>query len=124
MPGRRTHMLAGATAGVVVYGVAKHFKKEEWTLGGVLIALVWGILGGMLPDVLEPAINSHHRQFFHSLLVAGIAYWGRDKLYQMLNLTSEQIEACNFLLVGYASHLVLDSTTPRCIPLGGKICIK
>ena len=123
MPGRRTHMLAGETAGVVVYGVIKRLKKEEWTLGGVLIAIVYGTLGGMLPDILEPAISSHHRQFCHSLLIAGIAYWGRDKFYKVLNLTFEQTEACNSFLIGYASHLVLDSATPRSIPLGGKICI-
>jgi membrane-bound metal-dependent hydrolase YbcI (DUF457 family) len=74
---------------VVVYGVVKHLKKDEWTLEGMLIAIVWGTWGGMLPDILEPAISSHHRQFCHSLLIAGIAYFGRDKFYKMLNLTSE-----------------------------------
>lgn len=117
MPGRTTHVVAGVSAGIMVYGVVKYIKQEEWTLRGAICSATLGALGGMLPDMLEPATNPNHRQFFHSLLFGAVLFFGRDKLYEILGLNVQQKALCNSLLAGYSSHLVLDGITPKSLPL-------
>jgi len=114
-------------------------------LGGA----IGGWVGGMAPDVLEPATSGHHRDFAHSVaggalflnpsLFALATQW-REKGEALENAASAMDDAVpereNLLfrafalhfaagalvgfLAGYVSHLVLDATTPRGIPLLGQ----
>lgn len=78
-----------------------------------------GIVGAKLPDILEPAIHSHHRAFFHSLVVAGGVAWAIRKILAWPRETPGQrlvrATALGFA-VGYVSHLALDALTPRGLP--------
>ncbi len=66
MPNRRTHALvAVAASGLVGYLVSDGLPDEARvtiTLG----AVCGGLVGGLAPDVLEPAIHPWHRSVFHS----------------------------------------------------------
>lgn len=85
------------------------------------VAMVLGaVLGAKLPDILEPAVHSHHRAFFHSIAFAGGLIWAVKKLREWEPTTAEHRllkAACLGALVGYGSHLALDATTPRSLPL-------
>jgi len=66
MPDGKTHKLVGAETGAlyVAYG-AKEEDGSNWCVevaGGIF----GGFLGGMCPDLLEPAISSWHRGAAHS----------------------------------------------------------
>jgi hypothetical protein len=71
MAGRREHDVAGAIAGFVsaLVTAPKSANAAELAmelLGGVL----GGRVGSRIPDVLEPAIHSHHRDVCHGLTFA------------------------------------------------------
>ena len=71
MPGRRTHRALGAAVSV---GIAMTQWDEFPEIGKLLYALgagTGGTVGGVLPDVLEPALHSYHRDVFHSLFTGG-----------------------------------------------------
>ena len=77
-----------------------------------------------LPDLIEPAINPHHRQFFHSALFGGLVTAAGVKLYQWQPEDEWEDVLRQVLLVGcgaYVIHLLADSLTPRGLPLLGKV---
>jgi membrane-bound metal-dependent hydrolase YbcI (DUF457 family) len=86
----------------------------------LLVASTVGLAGGLLADLLEPASNPNHRKFAHSILVAiGLVMligliW-RNSIFN----SEEHSLALGGLIVAYLSHLMLDSTTPKGIPLVG-----
>lgn len=67
----KTHRLVGAGTGAVFAGFrANEQKAHQWwaeVAGGAL----GGYVGGLLPDVIEPAISSWHRDVAHSWTVGG-----------------------------------------------------
>jgi len=102
-----------------VAAILQECPKDERLVLGLALA-GGGILGAKLPDVLEPAIHSHHRAFCHSLVVLGGAAWAIFKILEWPRDTPGQrlLRATTLgVLLGYCSHLVLDSGTPRSIPL-------
>jgi hypothetical protein len=66
MPNRRTHKLVGAASGAVYAGYrAKDQSGPNWwseVAGGA----IGGFFGGLLPDAVEPATSSWHRDLAHS----------------------------------------------------------
>ncbi len=106
-------------------------------------------MGGILPDVLEPATSPHHRQLAHSLVVGGSLAVAKVAEMQAScrSLSSEATQRASVLPVGsperrdaeflalfwrfvagfliglatgYASHLALDACTPQGLPLLGR----
>jgi inner membrane protein len=77
-----------------------------------------------LPDLLEPATNPHHRQFFHGVLFAvGLGY-GLYKLYEFKpeSALGEWLRVAGLIAGGaYLIHLALDATTKRSLPLVGRL---
>lgn len=71
---------------------------------------------GILPDMLEPAKNPHHRQVFHSLALLS-SFLLKDKAYEKLLLNGQQRVSFDIALGGYTSHLFLDFLTPRSLPI-------
>lgn len=67
----KTHRIVGAVAGVGTTIACRHFERRDLRLFEVVGAGFGGVLGGMLPDVLEPATSSYHRQFAHSAAATG-----------------------------------------------------
>ncbi len=118
-----THSIVGGLSGLAVslcdtddYGRSTH--------NPVLTTAV-GTFFGKLPDILEPALkNPHHRQFCHSVTVLVTLGYGLKKVYEWKPKDDvEGVFRCLALCagVGYISHLLLDASTPRSLPLLGKL---
>ena len=73
---------------------------------------------GALPDIIEPADNPNHRALFHSLACAGLLTYGAfGKLTAVL--WPENKHAIRIATLSYLSHLLLDSETPKGLPMIG-----
>lgn len=111
---------AALTAGLVLHADARaRGQTTAWPIAGAGLAA----LATKLPDILEPAVNPHHRQFFHSLAFAGLLIAGGKKLYDWQPETDEGRFWRKAGLIGpgaYLCHLALDATTPRSLPLLGR----
>lgn len=117
----KTHIEVGALTGLAIALVD---NKKHKMIHNPLIAPSLGALFGKLPDIIEPALHPHHRQFFHSKLVFAATTYGLYKTYHWEVQTSfEKITRGLLLIAGcaYLSHLVCDSMTPRGLPLIGKL---
>jgi membrane-bound metal-dependent hydrolase YbcI (DUF457 family) len=117
-----THRLvAAATIGAAMV-LAEREEQEKSAQPFVGAVLAAGLTN--LPDVIEPATNPHHRQFFHSLAFAGLLGLGTWKVYNW-EPNHPLDKALRFaLLVGAASymvHLVLDAGTAKSLPLVGQL---
>ena len=146
MPRRPTHLAIGGASGVVTGVLTCGLLPKEHQLLHVAFAGIGGTLGGLAPDVLEPAICPNHRSLFHSLAAAGgvgaagFAEWQADcyraasacderARYAPLGSSersNEEIKAFLWralaglivgFLAGYASHLILDAATPKSLPI-------
>ena len=72
MPNRATHEAVGAASGAAfallrVGGDAPTLQAVAEVLGGAL----GGWMGGVIPDVLEPATTPNHRELAHSIAAGG-----------------------------------------------------
>lgn len=89
-----THRMVGLATGA---GYAAFQAKEQPGIGLVMEMLgggVGGFWGGRLPDDLEPAISSWHRDSAHSVSVgAGIVAAMRTKVPAWQDFCREQAEA-------------------------------
>lgn len=70
-----------------------------------------------LVEFLEPALHPNHRKFFHSLTILGALGYGDYKVMSNPSLTDEDKLAILVSSAGYASHLAIDATTPKFLPL-------
>lgn len=102
---------------------ARWQPEEHWSKHPLVAACI-GAGCGTLPDLLEPATNPNHRQFFHSVaftvVLGGVAY----KVYHWQPETEgEQILRRVLLIAGcaYFVHLLADATTPKSLPLLGRV---
>jgi len=66
MPGHRVHQVLGVSAAGTVALARSDGLPDVGTVIYCLSALVGGSVGAALPDTLEPAAHSHHRDVFHS----------------------------------------------------------
>lgn len=109
--------LAGAAVDCLIQWEAMSANPEtKFDVGELLLCAVGAGIAGLVPDLLEPAANPNHRGVCHSV-AAGVAVSltlsgrhteGLPKLMRLLMLMGA---------VGYGSHLLADSTTPRSIRL-------
>jgi membrane-bound metal-dependent hydrolase YbcI (DUF457 family) len=120
---RATHQWAGAVAGLLAVTTDRNDACSP--LHHPMAAMVLGSIAGTLPDMIEPAIgNPHHRQFFHSVTIGTALVWGASRVYQWQPESDAEKVVRVALLVGgaaYLSHLLLDSSTPRSLPLLGHL---
>lgn len=76
-----------------------------------------------MPDLLEPAVNPNHRQFFHSIVFAFLVGVLMRELYRWQPETEVGQIGRRLLLLAagtYLVHLAMDSTTSKSLPLIGK----
>jgi len=122
MANDHTHQFIGGLSALAVMTADK--KENRTVLHNPLVALASGALLGKLLDVIEPANNPHHRQFFHScLFLTGVAY-GVKQVWDMKPETEVgRLARPAALITGgtYISHLLADAITPRSLPLIGKL---
>lgn len=122
MANSKTHAIVGGLSGlaVSVFDADDH----ERTAQNPILATAVGTFFGKLPDVLEPALRDpHHRQFCHSVTVLVALGYGLKKTYEWKPQDNmEGVLRCLMLCAGagYISHLLLDATTSRSLPLFGK----
>jgi membrane-bound metal-dependent hydrolase YbcI (DUF457 family) len=74
MPNKSTHRKAGAISGTFLAAVRASGQRDESVVLESLGGCIGGVVGGGLPDWLEPATWPGHRSFFHSLTAGGVAY--------------------------------------------------
>ena len=146
MPNRKVHATVGAIAGFSSL-VFTPPRCQTASLAVPLGRTVGGLLGGCLPDLLEPASTPRHREVCHSASAGSVAGLSLDTIRRLescclgqakrfaaaasrepdpwkqavLVLASWAAEFIGSFLVGvavgYASHLVLDLFTPAGLPL-------
>lgn len=122
MPNKLAHcaVAAAVTGAVILNADVRNGRQTIAPIGGAALAA----LCTNLPDKLEPAIHSHHRQFFHSIAFASLVSYGMYKAYEW-NPESDLDKLMRFCILvagsGILIHLVMDSATPRSIPLLGKL---
>lgn len=112
MPSRKAHAWLGAVGSVATYILECNRRGQQPQIEEVLASAIGGGVTGIAPDVVEPATNPNHREFFHS----GILGLGLGKGVQEidgLNLTEKQKAMARALAIGYLSHLAADATTPK-----------
>ena len=86
------------------------FELALFTAGGATIAT--------LPDILEPATNPNHRALFHSLACGGAVTYGAFGKHTK-NLSPDAKHALRVAALSYLSHLLMDSNTPKGLPVVG-----
>lgn len=121
MPNAKTHILVGAGVGLTA---ALLDKKKHPASHNIAVAPVVGAFMGKLPDILEPALHPNHRQFFHGVTVLTALSAGLLKAYRWSPEEPFERILRGLMLIGggaYLSHLLLDMTTPKGLPLVGKL---
>ncbi len=130
MPNLKTHLKVGASLGCIagiVCGLDSQNRKMrenpeasfDWKelLLHSLYGTAAGVIGGVLPDVLEPALHSHHRKICHGMGALALSTIGATRAGKHPGLNPHLKTAAIAGCIGYGSHLVLDASTPRGIPL-------
>lgn len=121
MPNAKTHILVGAGVSVAA---ALLDKNKHPVSHHIAVAPLLGAFMGKLPDILEPALHPNHRQFFHGFAVLAAVSAGLVKAYQWSPEEPLEKFVRGLTLVGgvaYLSHLLCDASTPKGLPLIGKI---
>lgn len=116
MSDRTTHQLLGALIGVSSYLAYKKSMNEPPDIGGAVGSAAAGALISSLPDEIEPATSSDHREFFHSeaLFILTLA-WAKA-IWENPNLDRRQKHVLLTVIAAYDGHLLQDSTTPAGLP--------
>jgi len=121
MANEKTHAIVGGLAGL---GMSLCDKSKGLDRSNPLLAAAVGTAFGKLPDILEPALHPHHRQFCHSFVMLLSIGYGMKRAYEWEPKDNiDKFLRCIALCAGagYISHLVLDASTPRSLPLIGKL---
>ena len=120
MANASTHRL-GAAAAVGLINLIHELRNEEKVHPGrPLLAAALAAMAATLPDLIEPATNPHHRQFFHSLACAVLMGYGAYRLCQWEPQEDWQkmLRFCSLVVGGaYLVHLTMDACTPSSLPL-------
>lgn len=120
MNGKAHRVIGGATG--FAYSILLHQEKlkedpeAEFDVGSAIVYTTLGVLGGSLPDILEPATSPNHRGLFHSLAFGGVVmalvYGEHSEKWD-----PETRKLARTLAKAYLSHLAADLTTPKGLPL-------
>ncbi len=117
MPDATTHR-AGAALAMTLLSVLTE-KQDTPNVGQYTCASSLAYLLGTLPDLIEPASNPNHRQFFHSWICLALVGYGTYKAYRWQPETKLHKLVKGLLITGgiaYSTHLLMDSTTPKGLP--------
>lgn len=148
MPRKNEHIGIALFAQLAVEVLKPSTLEGDDRFWDVVGACLGASFGGVLPDILEPALSPNHRQFAHGIIpAAAAAHFGKgahcegcDSLYiwaqqaplLLVGVGTPPDSAPRWLRfaiagffrgvpVGYLSHLVADFGTPCCLPLVGRL---
>jgi hypothetical protein len=97
MPGRKTHQLVGATAGVAFAAVEAKNQPSQHMCIEMIGGGFGGYAAGMLPDWLEPAICSWHRGICHSATAGAAVLYARATLAQWAQICRQNADRCRMV---------------------------
>lgn len=118
---RKSHRIIGM---LLFFTIIYNFALKGITIDYLLmpIMLLVTVYGSILPDILEPSRNQHHRRFFHSLILLAILVMFIANVYKDLNsgeVNNTKVLFAFFICSGYASHLLIDLLTYKGLPVTG-----
>ena len=133
MPNGNVHNTAGAILGPIAYIFIKDkpTTNEDYDIGELLLSTCISTCTARIPDILEPAINPNHRDFFHSIVFGGLLGYAGYKIWEdlqerrrkrkLLNIDKMELieigEIFFLILIGSVLlHLILDAFTPKGLP--------
>jgi len=119
MPNATAHR-SGAAITVTLVSICNELDKEQADFVKPVANAALAALLGTLPDIIEPAVNPNHRQFFHSVTALGLIGYGSYKLWKWEPENDLDKFIKTLALIGcgsYMTHLLMDSTTPKSLPL-------
>lgn len=119
MANGKTHLLVGASVGATV---AMLDNKKHPISHNLISASTLRAVMGKLPDLIEPASNPNHRQFFHSITTFTLLSTALIKTYKWSPETPLETLIRGAILISgtaYLSHLVFDAITPKGLPFIG-----
>jgi len=121
MPNRQHHVGQGAAVGAVA-AVAQYLSEVGSNankqfdfgelLGRGLLGYGFGVIGGVLPDLLEPAYLPNHRKFAHSFTAGSALIYGAVKSHDDGVHPAVRLIVLP-LVAGYTKHLLDDAEIPK-----------
>lgn len=146
MPNRHTHLGVGVGTGALAAGYRARTEPIRHLVAELVGGAIGGGVGGVTPDILEPATSPNHRDVAHSVAAGAVIVWmgvanwqaycrNRACLSDQLACRTEihpdvrasaELRAVLWRMLagaivgfaaGYLSHLALDATTAKRIPL-------
>jgi|SRR5579863_293195 len=116
MANAKEHAMIGAGVGALGWFLYCKVVDRPIKFGELVAAGGVGMVGRLLPDLLEPALHPNHRQFFHSLAASALLVKANHHLWQSRLVPAEARGAVHLLSLGYLSHLAADGQTPKGLP--------
>ena len=128
MSNRSDREVAGALAGAIAALCTSQAKSPWEALLHAAVGAAGGFAGSGFADAMKPATSPNHRSLCHGLAANGLAaYAGLPALLRWrLETTGDEntneasrlaSAAAVGAAAGHASHLALDATTPRGLPV-------
>ncbi|MHA2358002.1 MAG: metal-dependent hydrolase [Candidatus Heimdallarchaeaceae archaeon] len=118
MSRRLTHIVGGLVFSLPLVGLVYYLFTDEFDflrLTGILtVSFVFAFAGSILPDIIERPRKPDHRRFFHSWFMLAVIFIAAFFVCFLIIPRYEQeyiVYPIFGLLLGYLSHLLLDSTT-------------
>ena len=112
---KRQHVTAGVVIGPIVNYGLKWILSSEWSVG-FFQSIILGIIGAILPDILEPPKSIWHRKFFHSRMILIMTLLIIMVVFALPWLNGAIKTGLLIVSFSYLSHLIMDSRSPAGLP--------
>jgi inner membrane protein len=116
MASAKQHLLIGAGVATIGWLTYCKLSQRPLVLGEFLLAAGIGAVGGLIPDLLEPAVDPNHRRFFHSYVAAVFLAQANHHVSRNMQIPEEIRGAIHLASLGFLSHLFADAQTPKSLP--------
>jgi len=118
---RTVHLFIGASVFVILTLSLSHVYPLNF--GNLIFGFFAVLVGSVVPDMLEPPVNSRHRGFFHSrrflkiIMAIFCISIGILILTRLPKIPVTILFSGSCLLLGYIFHLFADALTRRGLPI-------